>query len=248
MTEILEDGDIYFLYRPRVDDEEVESFDEVQRLLVVLHSWPGRRLRLLVVGRKRLPEVTSHERAWWFVFKAAGHPDELREALDRRTYRTKTRGERVQPPARPAGEGAYVIARHQDHTHLAYKLELPRELGEAQRELDIAREAGYVVSVKNPQMPSPPGMGGPGIDTADLPRDLLDRFGGRRFIPLDPPDFLDHPGVELVLIGAADDPGTELGLDLDAEVERAARSTVFDDLRIRREDRPVEPLFQGEWR
>jgi hypothetical protein len=106
----------------------------------------------------------------------------------------------------------------------------------------------YVVSVKNPQTPSPPGMGRPGISKVDLPRDLLDRFGGRRFIPLDPPDFLDYPGVELVLIGATDDPGSELGLDLDAEVERAARSTIFDDLRIRRGDRPVEPLFVGEWR
>ena len=74
MAEVLEDGDIYFLYRPRVEDEHVESLDEVQRLLVVLHPWRGRqRFRLLVV-----------------------------------------------PPARPAAEGAYVIARHDDHTHLAY--------------------------------------------------------------------------------------------------------------------------------
>lgn len=105
-----------------------------------------------------------------------------------------------------------------------------------------------MINVKNPEVPSPPGIGRPGTGRPDLPRDLLDRFDGRRFIPLDPPDFLNYPGIELVLIGAADDPGTELGLDLDAEVERAARSTIFDDLRLRREDRPVEPLFAGEWR
>jgi hypothetical protein len=86
-------------------------------------------LETFVAGAARLPEVTRHERSWWFVFKIASHPDELREELDRRTYRTRTRGERVQPPARPAGEGAYIIARHEDHTHLAYKLELPRERG-----------------------------------------------------------------------------------------------------------------------
>ncbi|WP_405150661.1 hypothetical protein OG589_18355 [Sphaerisporangium sp. NBC_01403] len=61
MGEILEDGDISLLYRPKVDEEEVESFDEVQRLFVALHSWPGRRLRLLIAGRKRLPKVTDHE-------------------------------------------------------------------------------------------------------------------------------------------------------------------------------------------
>lgn len=105
MGEILEDGDIYFLYRPRVDDEEVESPDEVQRLLIVLHSWPGKRLRLLIAGRKRLPKMADHERSWWFVFKVASRPEELREALDRRTYQTRTRGERVPPRHARQGKG-----------------------------------------------------------------------------------------------------------------------------------------------
>jgi hypothetical protein len=33
-----------------------------------------------------------------------------------------------------------------------------------------------------------------------------------------------------------------------AEVEKAARSTIFDDLRIGWRDRPLEPLFTGDWR
>jgi hypothetical protein len=39
----------------------------------------------------------------------------------------------------------------------------------------------------------------------------------------------------------------ELGLDLDTEVEKAARSTIFADLRIGCHDRPLEPLFTGDW-
>src|SRR4051794_8043797 len=109
MADTLEDGDIYFLYRPRVGEERVASVDEVQRLLIVLHPRRGRRLRLLVVGAKRLPRISEHERAWCFVSLVAARPEELREALERRTSPTKTRGERTQPPARPAGEGAYVI-------------------------------------------------------------------------------------------------------------------------------------------
>lgn len=247
MADILEDGDIYFLYRPRVAEERVESLSDVQRLLVVLHPWSKQPMRLLVVGRKRLPGIARHERFWWFVDAVVRRPEQLREALDRRTYRTKTRGERVRSPARPAAEGAYVIARHGDHTHLAYELELPRRPGPAQRELTIEPQASYVVSVKNPRLPAPgtprAGVGGP-----DLPRDLLDRFRGRRFIPLDPPEFLDHAGTEMVLIGAARDAAGELGVDLDAEVERAARNTIFEDLRLGRRDRPVEPLFAGTWR
>jgi hypothetical protein len=248
MAEMLEDGDIYFLYRPRVEEEHVDSLEDVQRLLVVLHPWRrGSRVRLLVVGRKRLPEVDVHDRFWAFVDEVVDRPEQLREALQPRTYRTKTRGERVRQAAHPAAEGAYVIARHGDHTHLAHQLELPRRPGPPQQELNIDPEASYVVTVKNPQAPSPPGVGRPGPGKAKLPGDLQNRFRGRRFAPLDPPTFLDHPGTEILLIGAAHDASTELDLDLDAEVERAARNTIFDDLRVGRRERPVEPLFTGEW-
>ncbi|MFR9775404.1 hypothetical protein ACL02O_05015 [Micromonospora sp. MS34] len=247
MAELLEDGDIYFLYRPRVEEEHVDSLAEVQRLLVVLHPWHGRHLRLLVVGRKRLPDIGEHDRFWAFVDAVVDRPEQLHKALQARRYRTRTRGGREQPPARPAAEGAYVIARHDDHTHLAYELELPPRPGEAQRELAIEPEASYIVTVKNPRAPSPPGVGLGAARKAALPAALQEKFHGRRFAPLDPPAFLDHPGTELVLIGAAHDASAELRIDLDAEVEQAARSTIFGDLRIGRRDRPVAPLFTGEW-
>jgi hypothetical protein len=243
---ILEDGDIYFLYRPRVEREQVHSVEDVQRLLIVLHPRQRQRYRLLIGGRKRLPEVDEHERFWCFVDRVVQRPEELRDSLDERTYETKTRGKRMQPPARSVGEGAYVIAKHDDHTHLAYRLELPRELGEPQHELNIEHEVSYIVSVRNPDAPAPSDMGRPTRQRPRLPRELLDRFRGRRFIALDPPDFLDFPGTEIVLIGAARDPAREL--DLDTEVEKAAHQTIFDDLRVSRQDRPVEPLFSGQWR
>lgn len=248
MAEIIEDGDIYLLYRPRVGDQRVESFKEVQRLLVVLHPWRGRRLRLLVVGRKRLPEIDGHDRFWAFVDEVVDRPERLRDALDAREYQTRTRGQRRQGPARPVAEGAYAIARHDDHTHLAYQLELPHQPGAAQHDLNIEPEASYVVTVKNPRAPSPPGVGRPGPGKAHLPEELQRMFHGRRFAPLDPPVFLDHPGTEVVLIGATHDASRELDLDLDAEVERAARTSIFDDLRIGRTDRPVAPLVGGQWR
>jgi hypothetical protein len=221
-VEILEEGDVYFFYRPRVGGEQVRSLAEVQRFLMVLHPWPRRLLRLLVAGRKRLPEIASHERTWWFVDDVVRDPDELRGVLDRRTYQTKTRGERVQPPARPAGEGAYAIARHRDHTHLAYELALPREPGPVQRDLNIEPEASYIIAIRDRQT--------------------------RRFVRLDPPEVLDRPGTEIVLIGATHDAARELDLDLDTEVEQASRRSAFDDLRIARNGRPVQPLLSGEWR
>jgi hypothetical protein len=220
--EIQEDGDVYFFYRPRVGSERVRSRDDVQRLLMVLHPWPRRLLRLLVAGRKRLPEITSHERTWWYVDDVVERAEELRWVLERRSYQTKTLGERVQPPARPAGEGAYAIARHGDHTHLAYELALPRQPGPVQRELNIEPAASYIVAV----------------------RDLRTR----RFVRLDRPEVLDWSGTEIVLIGATHDAARELDLDVDTEVEQAARRSAFDDLRIARDGRPVQPLLSGEWR
>jgi hypothetical protein len=50
-----------------------------------------------------------------------------------------------------------------------------------------------------------------------------------------------------VLVGATHDAARELDLDVDTEVERAARRSAFDDLRIARNGRPVQPLLTREW-
>jgi hypothetical protein len=139
----------------------------------------------------------------------------------------------------------YVIARHGDHTHLAYALELPDEPGEAQRELEIEPRASYVVTVKRPDASSPPGVGLSPERSADLPDELEDRLDGRRFTALDPPAFLDHEGVELVLVGAAERPERELGIELDPQDESVLDADVFSDLDLDREARPIAPLVQG---
>jgi hypothetical protein len=249
VTQVLEVGEIYFLYRPRVEHDRVRGIEDVQRLFLVLKPRAESRYRLLVIGRKRLPEVApEHDRFWGFVAEVVDRPEQLHDALDRQEYNTRTRGRRVQPEARPAGEGVYVIARHGDHTHLAYALELPERPGRVQQELNIEAEASYVASVKNPQAPSPPGAGLSIEGRGQFPHKLRERFAARRFIPIDPPTFLDYVGAEFVLIGAAHDASAELEIDLEAQVERSEQGGIFRALRIRREARPTEPLFRSEWR
>jgi hypothetical protein len=82
----------------------------------------------------------------------------------------------------------------------------------------------------------------------DLPEHLRNRFGGRRFAQLDAPEWLDHEGVELVVIGAAREPGRELGLELDPRAEQVHDADLFRDLRIRPRELPVEPLRSGKLR
>jgi hypothetical protein len=248
-VETLERGDIYFFYRPRVEREDPGGRGDVQNLHLVLSPDGKRSYRLINVGRDKLPDPSRKGRArfWCFVEMATGKPRELVDALGPETYQTKTRGERHQPAARPAGEGVYQIVRHGDHTHLVYALELPDEPGEVQQELGIEPEASYILSVKNPDAPTPEGAGLPDRARAEYPRELSDRFRGRKFADVDPPDFLDHAGAELLLVAASADVEAELGLHLDTEDEDASSAEIFRDLHLRKTAQPTAPLFEGRW-
>jgi hypothetical protein len=248
VSSVLETGDIFFFYRPRVDTPEVDERKDVQRFFVVLKPDRKRRFRELIVGAKRLPDPGAHERVWAFVAEVADSPAELQDELERKAYETKTRGIRVQPEARPAGEGRYALVDHDGHTDLAYVLELPPEPGPAQDAFNIRHQASYVTAVKNPEAPTPQGAGLSPKQRAEYPRELLERFGGKRFIAIESPALLDYEGAELVLIGASEDVSGELGIELDAESESIENADIWRKLRLRREELPVDPLVRRELR
>jgi hypothetical protein len=98
-----------------------------------------RLYRLFVIGKKSLPEIResearSSERYWARVGGIFEDPKELANELQSDEFR---RGD----TARPVGEGKYAIIKHRNHAELAYILELPKEPGEAQKELGIEKEA-----------------------------------------------------------------------------------------------------------
>jgi hypothetical protein len=116
-----------------------------------------------------------------------------------------------------------------------------------QEELNIPREGSYIIAVKNPEMDAPPGAGLQDEDRADLPQRLRERFHGRRFIPVDPPEFLDREGAKFVLIGADEYVFKELGVRLNPEHETLETAELFNDLRMDRSEHPLKPLFEGCW-
>jgi hypothetical protein len=238
-AQVVERGDVFFFYRPRVEQHAPRGEDDVQRLLVVLAPDGRRVLRLVTIGRKHLPTVSAkrRERNWGFVMKVAGAPEDLELELRGHRYLTKTRGEREQPSARPAGEGRYAIARHGGHTHLAYALARPGEPGEVQRELGIEASASFVVAVKNPWWPTPARANAGLAPEAEAayPDDVQAAFRGRRWAPLDPAH-LDREGAEVVLVGTGEDPDEELGIELDP-AERSG--DVFRRLGLDPERHPV---------
>ncbi len=104
------------------------------------------------------------------------------------------------------------------------------------------------MSVKNPEAARPAGIGLDDEQKAEFPDELMERFGARKWIAVDPPKFLDFEGAEIVLIGGREEAGGELAefeLEPDAEDERTA--DVFAGLELERSDRTVRPLFDGSW-
>jgi hypothetical protein len=174
-------------------------------------------------------------------------PEKVEDELEETRYETATRGERVRPEARPAGEGVYRILQHGNHNHLIYALELPKEPGPVQRELNIEPEASYIFSVKNPEASSPPGVGLTPWQKVNYPGPLEEKFHGRRFLPAEPA-LLNYEGTEVLLIAASEDPREELGIELHPEPETEWSADIFNDLRMEKSRHPIEPLFTGEWR
>ncbi|MFL6492171.1 MAG: hypothetical protein ACJ70O_03625 [Nitrososphaera sp.] len=59
-SQIVEQGDIFFFYRPKVGAEEVSSTEDVQRFyMVTALEEKDRKYRLFILGRKKLPEIVE---------------------------------------------------------------------------------------------------------------------------------------------------------------------------------------------
>jgi len=75
-SEIIEHGDLFFFYRPKIDAEEVKELGDVGRFYMVTSpeqdhgtTTKNQVYRLFLLGQKHLPEIvegksTSRERNW----------------------------------------------------------------------------------------------------------------------------------------------------------------------------------------
>jgi hypothetical protein len=244
---IVEKGDIFFAYRPRVGEDKADGLADVQRFFMVLKPEGQSSIRLAVLGRKRLPQAEEHERVWGFIDRVAKSGAAIGDEFKEHRYSTKTRGERSVPAARPAGEGVYALLQRGRNLHLTYELELPRRAGEVQEEFNIPQQGAYILSIANPERPAPPSAGLPEREEARYPKSLQQEFHGRRFATADP-RLLDYEGAEFILIGARTDPERAYDIDIAAEHESAAKADIFRQLKMSRGTQPLEPLLEGEWR
>jgi hypothetical protein len=253
-SEIIEQGDIFFFYRPKVGAEEVEGVKDIQRFYMVTSPEDNNKYRLFLVGQKQLPEIvegksTSEEKNWALNILTTSSPDYIQKELMPAEYTTETRGKRRLAAATPTGEGKYVIVKHDNHTELAYILELPEIPGPTQREFEIKKEASYIISIKNPDVKVPGFAAFSSEDKKpDYPKHLKEKFGDRRWINVEDPELLNYENTQLLLIGARKkDVEEELGVDIDEKKETERSADLFKKLKLRKEQVPLKPLLKGKF-
>jgi hypothetical protein len=259
-AEILEQGDIYFFYRPK-KAAEVKGIEDVRRFFMVTapekenSNNNSQLFRLFVIGKKSLPEVRKtearvSERYWARVGGIFKDANELTKELSSDEFR---RGD----AARPVGEGKYAIVKHhQNHTELAYILEMPKEPGEAQKELGIEKEASYIISVINPRKPAASSVadGGKYPSTEEIPmypEELLEEFGDDdTFVPLSRDTrFIDYQNAQILLTAAREGRDVikrDIGIEIVEEDETQQSADIFNKLKLRREQVPIKPLTEGK--
>ncbi|KAK8861513.1 hypothetical protein IAR55_002334 [Kwoniella newhampshirensis] len=232
----LESGHIYFLYRPKVEEEDPESLDDVSKfhILLIPKSSPhdkGHFHRIIEVGKKKLPDPgAKHQVIWGLVSAASTDKGDLKDSFGAKEYDTKTRGHRHQPAARPAARGHYILhsprdelADSPDHnrkrdfkTLMVYEITTPahHDFGQVQSELGIEEKGAVVLQVKDPDAPSvnnPRAASIPREKRPQYPPNLSNLFQNRKFIPANPPSFLYYPGTELLIITSPHDLHDSLG-------------------------------------
>src|ERR687889_1139148 len=252
---IIEQGDIFFFYRPKVDTEEVKDIEDVQRFYMVTSPEEKEKkdiYRLFLIGQKQLPEIiegksTSEEKNWALNILTTSNPDDIHKELLPAEYTTETRGKRRLAAAAPAGEGKYKIVKHDNHTELAYLLELPEIPGPTQKEFEIKKEASYIISVKNPEV-NIPGFATVSEKKPEYPKHIKEKFGDRRWISIEDPQLLNYENTQVLLIGARKkDVEEELGIDIDEENETENTADMFKELKVRKEQVPLKPLMKGKF-
>jgi hypothetical protein len=256
-SEVIEQGDMFFFYRPKVDAEEVENIKDVQRFYMVTSAKEKKKqkeiYRLFLIGQKQLPEIvegksTSEEKNWALNIVTTFNPDDIHNELLPAEYTTKTKGKRRLAAAVPAGEGKYVIVKHDNHTELAYILELPETPGTTQREFEIKKEASYIISVKNPEIKIPGFSAFSSDKKPEYPKHLKEKFGNRRWINVEDSELLNYENTQLLLIGAKKkDVEQELGIDIEEKKETDISADLFKELRLRKEQIPLKPLLKGKF-
>ncbi|KAK9456454.1 hypothetical protein V1511DRAFT_282781 [Dipodascopsis uninucleata] len=244
VNEIIEEGSIYFFFRPKVDVDSAKSLTDIQRTYIVLSPFKlatshkgdntdnSSDCRLLLVPKKTLPG--AGERFLSIVSKTGVNKKEIKEFLDQETYDTKTRGERHVGAARPVCQGVYVLVSDGKTNRLSYAITSPSETTEVENDIGIEPEGRYIVNVRNPEFPPPSTMSP--LKDPKYSKEIMESFKGYRWIPLRP-EHLDYENCQILFIGSRhkndspDDPIYSELMTLANEEDTTGSESIFSYLK-----------------
>ncbi len=128
-------------------------------------------------------------------------------------------------------------------------------MGEVQNAFNIEKEGSYIIAVKNPTISNPPNAGLSSEQKVEYPSEYAQKFGDKRWIPVNPVDLLDFNGVEIIFIGGAEDIVKELGesgeqllKEEEEDLKKIDDQSLFHELRMSSKSHRAEPLLQGIWK
>jgi|SRR5918993_5092203 hypothetical protein len=128
---------------------------------------------------------------------------------------------------------------------------MPKEPGKAQEELEIEKEASYIISVINPKVPVPEGYPSTEQPPEYSESILVGLEPKENFIPLSKDiRLIDYQNAQVILIGAReakDVLNKEIGIDIKEEEETEQTADIFGKLQIERKRTPVRPLIEGKF-
>jgi hypothetical protein len=238
----LETGSIYFFYRMFIDEDSAYCSDDIHRFFMVLNPAWQRQYRIIMLGKKKQSRTCDNPNLWGIVRRTAANLEQIEIEIDAKSYHTKTRKERQLKAPRPVGHGLYRIFSQKDDTHLVYSLEFPQEISEfVPKDFTIVQDADYILKVKNPDKPFPPGFG---IEDQQVqyPRLIQTLFENKPFSKAEPTEILNYEGTGLLMTPAAAKASPR---KVRYETNDFVPQRFLQDLQVEKSRYRPEPLFAG---
>jgi hypothetical protein len=237
----LENGSIYFWYRP-FEGEDRPVGDNAERFYMVLNPAWQPLYRMVMLGKKKpRPRHPNGKNVWGVVRRIAAFPEQIENELTGNCC-TKSRRERELRAPRLLGQGLYSIQRSGHDAHLMYSLDLPHHSsGSIPKGLQLIPKGDYILKIKNPDMPFPPGLGMQEELTAQYPNRLQKVFDDSGFSEADLTELLNYEGTGLLLAAADAAVTKKSGNDRLAKGDKLVSGGFAGGTRCRRR----EPLLAG---
>ncbi|MBD3345218.1 MAG: hypothetical protein GF401_09175 [Chitinivibrionales bacterium] len=242
----IEDGDVFFFYRPKTDNPE--SAHDIQSLQLVLHPLASRKFRLLILDTAVMPQRTeTFNEITGRVDCVTDKEMVIRNRLKERFGETRGIATLEKPYSRICAEGVYSLVPHNNRMYLVYLLELPALPGNAQQVLGIRREDEFLVGVYNPLF----GKSEEDLEReevgAEEPRypDQLQKTFNRGHITYDVhPELLDYENARFGLFRRGSKEARTHAADVGPMWEDFDTADIFRKLEMRKERIPIVSILE----